>query len=463
MAEIIWNSSDAELATGGKSTNKWQASGVSIDSRNINSGDLFIAIVGENFDGHNFVNEALKKCAAAVVNFVPEDAPEDANLLVVEGTIEAMRDMAEFSRKRLKGKVIAVTGSVGKTSTKEMLTEAFSCHGKTLATIGNLNNHYGLPLTLCRIPSDTEYCILEMGMSASGEISPLSVIARPDIAIITNVEPVHMEFFDSVEQISDAKSEIFDGMPEESVAILNRDNTHFMRMGSSAKQALISNIKSFGKTDGADYQLVEYSQKNGHGHVVAQLNGKKQEFDLGITGEHQALNAMAVLAAVESAGCDSQKSIKNLEKFSAKSGRGKKHKISIDGKSITIIDDTYNASPASVRAAIKTLNATKAESGGRAIAVLGDMFELGKKSEQMHADLSNDLQENKINLVFTAGELTNSLYNALPSKIKGAQAKNSEAIAPTVSKALQDGDIVLIKGSRGMRMERVVDYLLNAN
>jgi UDP-N-acetylmuramoyl-tripeptide--D-alanyl-D-alanine ligase len=455
----LWTSADAEAATNGNSTKYWQASGVCIDSRKVKAGDLFIAIIGENNDGHEYVAQALAAgAAAAMVNFVPENVAADAPLLVVQDTAEALWDLARFSRARLNAKVIMVTGSVGKTSTKEMLAHALSQQGKVYATEGNLNNHYGLPLTLARTPSDINFSILEVGMNHAGEISPLSVLGKPDVAIITTVEPVHLEFFDSVEGIADAKAEVFDGLAEGGVAVLNRDNPHYLRLKGKVRDGI--KILSFGKGEGAEFRLTDYKEVGSGGDIKAVCQGLNIDYSLGIAGEHQAKNSLAVLAAISAIGADVKKAASSFAEFQAKAGRGKQYQIKGSFGNITLIDDTYNASPASVTAALRVLRDTKNQDGRRAIAVLGSMFELGETAEKMHVDLLQKIVENNVDIVFTAGELMNKLFAALPSNIKGESAANSAELAPKVLAALQSGDVVLVKGSRGMRMENVVNYIL---
>ncbi len=457
----LWNSKDAESATGGDSTRAWEALGVSIDSRKVAKGDLFIAIIGENQDGHKYVKSALENgAAAAMVNYVPEDVAQDAPLLVVSDTTKALWDLGKFSRERIKGKVAMVTGSVGKTSTKEMLAHTLEKQGKVHATIGNLNNHYGLPLTLSRMPAETDYAILEVGMSSPGEISPLSVLGKPDVAIITNVEPVHLEFFDSVEGIADAKAEVFDGLSENGTVVLNRDNAHFLRLKETAKNKSIKNILCFGRGEGADYRLDSYEETSIGGAVKATCRGKKIEYTLAIPGSHQAGNSLGVLAVVEALGADITKAAASLANFEAKAGRGKRSLIKCSFGEITIIDDTYNASPASVGMALETLGKLKKISGSRIIAVLGDMFELGDTAEELHKGLLLKITDNNVDMVFTAGKLTQKLYEVLPEKVKGGCAESSSALASVVLSKLKAGDIVLVKGSRGMRMENVVNYII---
>lgn len=458
----LLNSEDVQTATGGSSSNSWEASGVSIDSRTVQKGDLFIAIVGENTDGHKYVKSAFENGAvAAIVNYVPDDVSKSDNVVVVNDTFEALWDLARFSRKRISGKVIMVTGSVGKTTTKEMLASALDHQGKVHATIGNLNNHYGLPLTMCRMPKDTDYAVLEVGMSSAGEISPLSVLAQPDSVIITNVEPVHLEFFDSVQGIADAKAEVFDGLKEGGVAVLNRDNEHFLYLKKIAVNKGIKNLVSFGKGEGAEFRLVEYSETFENSSIDASYNFNQVKYDLGVFGIHNALNSISVLALVDSVGGDVGKAASSFIEFEPRPGRGKRTCVGGEFGSVTVIDDTYNASPAAVRASLKVLGDIKRKYNNRIVAVLGDMFELGQNAEQMHAGLVDNIIDNNVDMVFTAGKLTQSLYNKLPEKIKGANKETSSDVAQDVLDSLKDGDVVLVKGSRGMKMENVVNHIVN--
>ncbi|MDA0781611.1 MAG: UDP-N-acetylmuramoyl-tripeptide--D-alanyl-D-alanine ligase [Rickettsiales bacterium] len=458
----LWSSEDVQTATGGVSVNSWEATGVSIDSRKIESGDLFIALVGDNNDGHKYVKSALEKGAcAAVVNYVPDDLDDRDNLLIVDNTFDALWDMARYSRDRMKGKVIMVTGSVGKTTTKEMLAHVLEHQGKVHATIGNLNNHYGLPLTLARMPADTDYAVLEVGMSSAGEISPLSVLAQPDSVIITNVEPVHLEFFDSIEGIAKAKAEVFDGLKEGGFAVLNYDNLNFPYLQKIADEKNIKNIKTFGKSGGADFRLNNYEEAANNANIMASLDGSEVRYEIGIFGEHHALNSLGVLALVKSVSANLERAADAFADFEAKAGRGKR--MCIEGKfgNITLIDDTYNASPAAVSASLKVLGDIKAKYNNRIVAVLGDMFELGDDAIKMHEELSKKIIENNVDVVFTAGKLTKSLYNRLPDEIKGNHKDDSSEIAISVYNCLKDGDVVLVKGSRGMKMENVVNYICN--
>jgi UDP-N-acetylmuramoyl-tripeptide--D-alanyl-D-alanine ligase len=461
----LWNAAEVREATGGEAQggNAWEAGGVSIDSRSVKEGDFFIAIIGENSDGHRYVNQALEAgAAAALVSYVPEDAAKDAPLIIVPDTFEALYDLAGYARNRMNGRVIAVTGSVGKTSVKEMLKAVLEVQGKTYATEGNLNNHYGLPLSLCRMPADCEYGIFEMGMSAVGEISPLSVLAKPDVAMISTVEAVHIEFFESVEKIADAKAEIFDGIKTGGTAILNRDNPHYFRLLEQAKSVGVTNILSFGLHEEADFRLVSYQEQLDGGEVAALCTGLDINYHLGVPGLHQVRNSLGVLAAVRAAGGNVTKAAEALSGLSAPKGRGKTHKITLaDGKHITIIDDSYNASPASVKAALQHLGYCKKEGKyRRAVAILGEMYELGGQAEQMHKELAETVNECGIDGIITVGTLMKYLHDALPEEKRQGHFDSSEVLSEEIGSLLESGDVVLVKGSRGVKTDLVVEKLL---
>jgi len=457
MKEMLWDSAAAESATGGKAQGNWRATGVSIDSRTVEKGDLFIALKGENFDGHDFVKPALEKGAAAAM--VSRNIGENFSLLIVPDVAEGLWDLGTASRKRTHAKIIGVTGSVGKTGTKEMLKLALAAFGETYATVGNLNNHFGAPLSLARMPKSAEYGVFELGMNHAGEIALLTNLIKPDVAIITTIEAVHLEFFADVSAIADAKSEIFLGM-ENGVAVLNMDNVNFPRLKKHAeKQGL--KIKTFGAAPEADFRLVSYENIPDGIHVEATVNGKKFAYDLQAPGRHSALNSLGVLAVVDALGEDFHGCLKNLSGYSPTKGRGQVFEIVTKGGKAILIDDSYNASPASCRAAFEVLLARK-NADGRAIALLGDMRELGKNSADLHALLAEDIVARDIDLVFTCGELMANLYAALPKDKRGGHYADSAEMAAKIMDELRGGDAILVKGSNGMKMIKVVEKLKNA-
>jgi UDP-N-acetylmuramoyl-tripeptide--D-alanyl-D-alanine ligase len=458
--DMLWTADEAVKATAGHATADWSARRVSIDSRTAQAGDLFVALKGPHFDGHDFIAGALKGgAAAAVVHRMPETLPGDAPLLLVNDTMTALEALGLAARARTKAKFIAVTGSVGKTSTKEALRLALATAGSTYATTGNLNNQWGVPLSLANMPRNTRFGVFELGMNHAGEIGPLSRQVRPDIAIITTVAPAHLEFFDSVEAIADAKAEIFEGMPKDGVAILNRDDGHFARLSDHARRHGISRIIAFGAHEEATARLLEYAAEREGGRIRARILGREISFAVGAAGMHQAINSLAVLAAVMSLSVDVDVAAAALAQMQALKGRGQRSHVTLAGGSFEIIDESYNASPAAMRAAIQVLAQANPARGARRIAVLGDMRELGPQGGQLHADLAADLSAAGVDLVFTAGPLMASLNAALPATLRGAHFNDSASLTPAVLEAVRPGDILLVKGSLGSRMGPIVDAL----
>ncbi|MCP4395000.1 MAG: UDP-N-acetylmuramoyl-L-alanyl-D-glutamate--2,6-diaminopimelate ligase [Alphaproteobacteria bacterium] len=456
----LWTIDEISNVLHRECSGKWAASGISIDTRTVKHGDLFVALSGDNFDGSDYIYDALRKGAVGVItNKMPEDFPEN-RVFLYSDTLQALELLAEFARKRSKAKRIAVTGSVGKTSTKEMLLHALSEQGKTHATIGNLNNHIGMPLTLSRLPADADYCILEMGMNHLGEITPLSKLGQPEIALITSVAEVHMEFFKSIEEIADAKAEIFDGLIAGGTAILHADNPCYDRLCASANKKGVENIVSFGESENADIRLKSYSVSADGISVEADVCGEVVSYSIGTIGKHWAINSLAVLALVKAIGADVKKAAASLSAITPPRGRGKRTKVQVNGGTAIIIDDSYNASPMSMKAGLEVLAQIEPENKGRRIAVMGDMLELGEKSVEMHVELKDKIAECGVDKVYTAGSNMKELFNALPSDIQGACADNSTELKHTVIEGLRAGDVVLIKGSSGSKMGLIVDALV---
>ena len=459
---ILWTSDEVARATGGVTTATWQATGVSIDSRTIEPHDLFVAIKGPQFDGHDFAPAALARgAAAAVVAFVPK-ACEKAPLVVVGDTQAALESLGRAARARTNAKVIAVTGSVGKTGTKEALKLVLGRQGKTAASAASFNNLWGVPLSLARMPRDAEYGIFEIGMNHPGELGPLSYLVSPHVAIITTIAPVHTEFFDSVMGIAEAKAEIFLGM-RGGTAILNRDNPFFPMLIVSAYAAGVERVISFGAHPEAQIRLAAFKPGATGSDVTAQFDGREIKYRIGVPGRHWAINSLAVLAAVSIVGADIGWAAETLAELAAPKGRGKRHQIALANGSFELIDDSYNASPTSMRGAIEILATSEPGSGGRRIAVLGDMLELGPDSERLHAALEAPLRTGGIDLVFTAGKFMRALHDALPAAMRGGHADNSEALAKILAAQVHPGDVVTVKGSLGSRMAKVVDALIALN
>ncbi|WP_265034468.1 MULTISPECIES: UDP-N-acetylmuramoyl-tripeptide--D-alanyl-D-alanine ligase [unclassified Wolbachia] len=500
-----WNTNNIIDATGGRGEGGCYSSNISTDTRSIKKGDLFIALKGKNFDGHNFLHEAFLKGAAAAI--VSEGKYKNFPLIIVQDTLKALHDMASYYIRNVlvDAKVIAITGSVGKTTTKDMLHTVLSQYGVSHANEGNLNNNIGLPLTILKAPKNCQYLILEMGMNKASEIKELSQISNPNIAVITNIEPAHTENFSSLFDVAQAKLEILYGMKNNGTLILNRDNKYYDYLSSHANR----NVISFGKDKNAEVCLLNLI-RNDESSVISALSSVipvPRHWDPGssianehirrlynkdwipasragmtsnrvanrlslkirlsdnqiincnlrVQGEHFAYSLLAVAAVVQSLGLDLSKLPLALENFSVTKGRGNIHKVKYNGKYIHLIDDSYNASPTSMKAAIKTLSTY---SNQRKVALLGDMLELGDKSIEFHTDLVKTVTENNIDKVYTVGKFMLELHELLPGNIKGVHFNDSNQLKSNLADIIQNNDVVLVKGSRGMKMDLIVQEFI---
>jgi UDP-N-acetylmuramoyl-tripeptide--D-alanyl-D-alanine ligase len=435
-------------------------SGISIDSRTLGKGDAFFAINGENRDGHEFVDGALKAGAGlAVVASDQRGRFPDAPLLIVPDALEALRDLARAARARMHARVVAVTGSVGKTGTKEALRLALSADGETHASIASYNNHWGVPLSLARCPADAKYAVFEIGMNHAGEITPLTRLVRPHVAIVTGIEPVHLEYFGSLEKIADAKAEIFVGVEPGGAVVLNRDNAQYPRLAAAAKAARIERLVSFGEQAAADARLLRVSLHADCSTVEAHILGQTVTYKLGAPGRHLVLNSLAVLAAVSLVGADLALAALALNNLKPASGRGTRTVLTVPGGNALLIDESYNANPASMRAAIALLGQASIGKRGRRVAVLGDMLELGPTAAELHRALAGAIETAGIDLVFCSGPLMRALWEALPSRARGGYAETAAGLEPTVLDAIRAGDAVMVKGSLGSKMGPIVRAL----
>ena len=435
--------------------------GVSIDSRTLEPGEAFIAIAGDRFDGHDFVEAALK--AGASLALVARDRlaslPADGRYVVVDDVLEGLRCLGRAARARVSARIVAVTGSVGKTGTKEALRLALSRCGKTHASVASFNNHWGVPLTLARMPRDVDFGVFEIGMNHAGEITPLVQMVRPHVAIITTVQPVHLEFFDSVESIAKAKAEIFSGLEPGGVAILNRDNDQFDLLTFLAKTGGVTTIRTFGEGAGSDGKLLKHLSQGGTSVVQARILGEEITYKIGAPGMHVVKNSLAVLATAARGGADLARAGLALAGMAPPKGRGERHALHLGHGVALLIDESYNANPASMRAAIDLLGHTTCGLEGRRIAVLGDMLELGTRAETLHAGLAEALIAARIDRVFLAGPLMHALWRVLPTDLQGAWAPNSKELEPKVLAAVRAGDALMVKGSNGSRMAPIVEAL----
>jgi UDP-N-acetylmuramoyl-tripeptide--D-alanyl-D-alanine ligase len=461
MTEPLWRADEALAATAGSGPDGWVAHGVSIDTRTLLAGELFVALEGPNFDGHDFVVDALAKgAAAAVVHRAPEGVAEGAPLLLVDDTLQALRALARASRARSPARVCGVTGSSGKTSTKEALKACLAAQGKTFASAGSLNNHWGVPLSLARLPRDAAYAIFELGMNHAGEIAELSALVQPDVAVVTTIGLAHIEFFEGPEGIADAKSEIFLGMGPQGTAVLPRDDRHYERLVANAARAGVTKVASFGRHSEATARLIEADLYASCSAVRAELRGKPLDYCISAAGEHWAMNSLGVLAAVAALGADPVRASAEFARLQPVAGRGQRRKIRLpNGGAALLIDESYNANPDSVRAALAVLARVRPEGAGRRIAVLGDMLELGEGAAAYHAELAPAVAASDVDLVYLSGPNMAHLAAALPPSRLAASTETSEPLAGLVAEALLPGDVVLVKGSLGSRMRRVIEAL----
>jgi UDP-N-acetylmuramoyl-tripeptide--D-alanyl-D-alanine ligase len=431
--------------------------GISIDSRGLSKGEAFFALTDVR-DGHEFVDSALKAGAGVAVVARGKRAmfAADAPLLLVDDVLEALRDLARAARKRTQAKTIAVTGSVGKTGTKEALRLALSAEAETHASAASYNNHWGVPLSLARCPADVKYAVFEIGMNHAGEITPLVQLVRPHVAIVTTVEPVHLEYFGTLEKIADAKAEIFSGIEPGGAAIINRDNSQYDRLATAAKAANVARIVSFGESPEAEARLVRHALKPDSSCVHANILGDDVTYKLGAPGRHLVMNSLAVLAAVSLVGSDLALAALALGQLRAPVGRGARMTLKVSGGSALLIDESYNANPASMAAAIALLGQADIGPQGRRIAVLGDMLELGGQGETLHRAVAQAIAAAHIDLVYCSGPLMHSLWEALPSGRRGGYAETAAQLEPVVLGAIRAGDAVMVKGSFGSKMGPIV-------
>ncbi len=435
--------------------------GISIDTRTLEPGDLFFAITGDTSDGHDYVERAFAAgAAAAVVDEAHADACAGRGpLFVVRDVLDSMVGLGRAARARTAARVVAVTGSVGKTSTKEALRLALTPAGAVHASVASYNNHWGVPLTLARMPKATRFAVAEIGMNHAGEIVPLAAMVRPHVAIVTTVAPVHLEFFPSVEAIADAKAEIFSGLEDGGVAIIHRDNPHYERLEAAARRSPAGHIASFGAHRSADARLLDYDASPTHSTIRACIAGRDVSFRLGAPGRHLAENALAVLLAAHALGADVAIAATALAFFQAQKGRGERLAVATPDGPFTLLDESYNANPASMSAALALAGGLTAEHGGRRIAVLGDMLELGVQAPDLHAALADGIVAAGFDLALLAGPMMRALAEALEGRVATQWRRAAADLQPIVLDAVGAGDIVVVKGSNGSRMAPIVTAL----
>ena len=457
----LWTAAEVAAAVGSHTDASWTASGVSIDSRRLAAGDLFIALHGPRHDGNDHVAAALAAGAAgAVAERPPAGAADDPRLILVRDGQAALTALGAAGRARSEAKIIAVTGSVGKTSTKEALRHVLSQQGKTAASQGNLNNEIGMPLSLARMAPDCRWGVFEAGMSHAGELRAIAPLARPHAAVITNVEAVHIENFASVEAIAEAKAELLEGVVEGGAAVLPRDARHFGLLRDKALACGIEHILDFGRSPEAYAHLLDYAIQGTATRVAAVIGERAMAYRIGAPGQHWVMNSLAVLATLDAVGADAGVASLALGDLTAIAGRGQRQLVALPGGGeFLLVDDAYNASPPSLHAAFEILSSLSMGRAARRVAVLGDMLELGRDAAALHAALAADIEANRIDLVHTCGPLMAHLAEKLPASRRGRHAADAQALLPEVVADVRANDIVLVKGSRGSRMEVVVEGL----
>ncbi|MDX2482235.1 MAG: UDP-N-acetylmuramoyl-tripeptide--D-alanyl-D-alanine ligase [Pseudodonghicola sp.] len=453
----LWTAPEAEAATGGRAQGDWAVTGVSIDTRTLAPGDLFVALSAAR-DGHDFVAQALEKGAgAALVSHIPEGLAPDAPLLIVADVLKGLEALGRAARARTSARVVAVTGSVGKTSTKEMLAAMLSDQGATHASVASYNNHWGVPLTLARMPRESDFAIIEIGMNHPGEIAPLARLARPHVAMITTVAPAHLEGFDSIAGIAREKAAILDGVEPGGIAVLNADLEQspilFAKAAACGLRAL-----GFGAKAKA-YRLIAAEIAGEETRVQAETPMGAMAFSLATPGRHFAMNGLGALAACAALGADPRRAADSLARWTPYQGRGARERIALPGGTLTLLDDSYNANPASMAAALAVLAAARPEGQGRRIAVLGDMKELGPQAEQLHTALTQLPAMAAVDTVHCIGPLMGALHAALPVEKRGLQAASSAELAAQLAGVVGAGDVVLAKGSLSMGLAKCVDAL----
>jgi UDP-N-acetylmuramoyl-tripeptide--D-alanyl-D-alanine ligase len=453
MSLSLWTADELIEATGGTLSAPFDADGISIDTRTLAPGDLFVALLGEGRDGHAFVGDALAKGAAGAM--VHEDVGSSGPVLRVDDTLAGLARLGAYARTRFGetgGRLVAVTGSVGKTTTKEMLRGILSAFGPTHAAAASYNNHWGLPLTLARTPRDAEYCIAEIGMNHAGEIAPLTRLARPHVAVVTTIAKAHVGHLGSIEAIADEKASIMLGLEPAGIAVLPADSPHLARMQARAGDAI---VLTFGADPAADVRLV-HSEADEHGSLIhIDILGQTASLRLNAPGPHMAMNAVAALAVVAALGLDPTRGIDALETFVPLAGRGARREIAVGCGSALLLDESYNGNGASMRAALEVLRLQPAR---RRVAVLGDMLELGDEGPAEHAGLADAVIQSADQL-FTCGPLMRDLFDAVPEALRGAHAADSAALATIVAAAIARGDAILVKGSLGSGMKRVIEAI----
>ena len=461
----LWSSDAMVAAMGGRPVGSQPAgiTGISIDSRTLKPGEAFFAIKGDALDGHDFATAAVKAGAALLVvaeGKLPALGRITTPMIVVEDVLAALVRLAEAARKRTKAKIVAVTGSVGKTTTKEALRHALSSVGKVHASDKSFNNHWGVPLTLARLPEDADYGIFEIGMNHAGEIRPLVKLVKPHVAVVTLIAAAHLGHFKSLDEIARAKAEIFEGVVKGGHALINRDDPRWKLLAKLAGDAGVKHIVGFGENARANVRLVKCAIEADHSTVTVRIAGKQIEARIGAPGRHIVQNVLAVLGAGYLVGADMSKAAAALGDLQAEAGRGRRHLLGNPHAPILLIDESYNANPASMKAAIDLLDATPVADGGRRIAVLGDMLELGGHAAKLHAGLADLIEPTGIDIVYLGGPEMQALADKLPPARLGGWFASVNELKPALLDAVRPGDAIMVKSSKGIGFSKLVEALI---
>ena len=462
---FLWTTSDLMAAMHGRPMGNLPEgiTGISIDSRSLGKGEAFFAIKGDRVDGHDYAGIAMANGATLLVVSeakLPALGRLNAPMIVVDDVLDAMVRLGCAARDRSAAKIIAVTGSVGKTTTKEMLRHMLQPSGRVHASVASFNNHWGVPLTLSRMPENTDFGIFEIGMNHADEIRPLVKMVRPHVAIITTIAAAHLGNFKDLEEIAAAKAEIMEGLVDDGHVILNRDNEQFSMLEKTANALGVAHVHSFGSSAKADFRLVEYAGGSERGTLWAALDNKTLEIPIGAPGRHIAENALAALGAVSLVGANMEAAIAALATLQPEKGRGARHRLAIGPGAFVLIDESYNANPASMRAAISLLKDTALPEGGRRIAILGDMLEMGESSGDVHAGLALPLVQAGITDIWLAGPEMAHLRDALPDNAHVEYRPSVDELKEFALGSIADGDVVMIKSSKGTGCGRIVSVLL---
>ncbi|MEP0943713.1 MAG: UDP-N-acetylmuramoylalanyl-D-glutamyl-2,6-diaminopimelate--D-alanyl-D-alanine ligase [Rhizobiaceae bacterium] len=470
MTEWLWEIEDLCTAMQARMVGEMPLgiTGISIDSRSIEDGEAYFAIKGDVHDGHKFVAAAHGNGGGLGVvseKWVDQLEGQVGPLLVVDDVLDALEKLGIAARARLdeRARVIAVTGSVGKTTTKESLRTALEACGRVHAAVASFNNHWGVPLTLARMAKDTDYAVIEIGMNHPGEITPLVKMARPHVAMVMNVAAVHLGAFDSVDEIARAKAEIFQGVVPGGVGLINGDDERLSLLVKWAKEAGVGDIKTFGEAEHCDARLSRLVLHGSCSCLTANILGDEIVVKVGAPGRHIAQNVLGVLAAAKLVGADLARAGLALADMRAVKGRGERHTIGEGDKRIVLIDESYNANPTSMRAALALLGAAPVKGHGRRIAVLGDMLELGSLSPDFHAGLAEPIIEQGVDKVFLAGPEMSALHAALAEKGNSVYRASIDELILDILPDLKPGDVIMAKASLGMRFATFVNALLKAD